>query len=107
MCVSYFFVRTAHAIQNLSIQQGIRGDPRCSLISVFALVKETLEGLIAKDRILSARAADAAAPNQSQTDPAAGVVIGRYTPPEGSRRYFGSLLVGYHGPGALMSPSFV
>jgi bifunctional non-homologous end joining protein LigD len=25
-------------------------------------------------------------------------VIGGYTPPEGSRKYFGALLVGYHGP---------
>jgi bifunctional non-homologous end joining protein LigD len=29
-------------------------------------------------------------------------VIGGYTSPEGSRKYFGSLLVGYHGPGGLM-----
>jgi bifunctional non-homologous end joining protein LigD len=29
-------------------------------------------------------------------------VIGGYTSPEGSRKYFGSLLVGYHGPGGLL-----
>jgi bifunctional non-homologous end joining protein LigD len=29
-------------------------------------------------------------------------VIGGYTPPQGSRKYFGSLLVGYHGPGGLL-----
>jgi bifunctional non-homologous end joining protein LigD len=29
-------------------------------------------------------------------------VIGGYTPPEGSRRYFGSLLVGYYGPDGLL-----
>jgi len=29
-------------------------------------------------------------------------VIGGYTPPEGSRKYFGALLVGYHGPGGLL-----
>ena len=29
-------------------------------------------------------------------------VIGGYTPPEGSRQYFGALLVGYHGPDGLL-----
>jgi bifunctional non-homologous end joining protein LigD len=29
-------------------------------------------------------------------------IIGGYTPPEGSRKYFGSLLVGYHGPVGLL-----
>jgi bifunctional non-homologous end joining protein LigD len=29
-------------------------------------------------------------------------IIGGYTPPEGSRKYFGSLLVGYHGRGGLL-----
>jgi bifunctional non-homologous end joining protein LigD len=29
-------------------------------------------------------------------------VIGGYTLPEGSRKYFGSLLVGYHGPDGLL-----
>jgi bifunctional non-homologous end joining protein LigD len=29
-------------------------------------------------------------------------VIGGYTPPEGSRMYFGSLLVGYYGPSGLL-----
>jgi bifunctional non-homologous end joining protein LigD len=29
-------------------------------------------------------------------------VIGGYTPPEGSRKYFGSLLVGYYGSGGLL-----
>jgi bifunctional non-homologous end joining protein LigD len=29
-------------------------------------------------------------------------VIGGYTPPEGSRRYFGSLQVGYYGPDGLL-----
>jgi bifunctional non-homologous end joining protein LigD len=29
-------------------------------------------------------------------------VIGGYTPPEDSRKYFGALLVGYHGPGGLL-----
>jgi bifunctional non-homologous end joining protein LigD len=29
-------------------------------------------------------------------------VIGGYTPPEGSRKYFGALLVGYYGPGGLL-----
>jgi bifunctional non-homologous end joining protein LigD len=29
-------------------------------------------------------------------------VIGGYTPPEGSRKYFGSLLVGYYGPDGLL-----
>ena len=29
-------------------------------------------------------------------------IIGGYTLPEGSRKYFGSLLVGYHGPGGLL-----
>jgi bifunctional non-homologous end joining protein LigD len=30
------------------------------------------------------------------------VVIGGYTPPEGSRKYFGALLVGYQGPDGLL-----
>jgi len=30
-------------------------------------------------------------------------VVGGYTPPEGSRKYFGALLVGYNGPGGLLS----
>jgi ATP-dependent DNA ligase len=30
------------------------------------------------------------------------VVIGGYTLPEGNRRYFGSLLVGYQGPDGLL-----
>ncbi|MGA8659195.1 MAG: non-homologous end-joining DNA ligase [Chthoniobacterales bacterium] len=29
-------------------------------------------------------------------------VIGGYTPPEGGRKYFGALLVGYYGPGGLL-----
>jgi ATP dependent DNA ligase C terminal region len=29
-------------------------------------------------------------------------VIGGYTPPEGSRKYFGALLVGYYGPEGLL-----
>ena len=29
-------------------------------------------------------------------------VIGGYTPPEGSRKYFGALLVGYYGPGGFL-----
>ena len=29
-------------------------------------------------------------------------VIGGYTPPEGSRKYFGALLVGYYGPKGLL-----
>jgi bifunctional non-homologous end joining protein LigD len=29
-------------------------------------------------------------------------VIGGYTPPEGSRKYFGSLIVGYHSPKGLL-----
>ena len=29
-------------------------------------------------------------------------VVGGYTPPEGSRNYFGALLVGYHAPGGLL-----
>ena len=29
-------------------------------------------------------------------------IIGGYTPPEGSRKYFGSLLVGYHGRDGLL-----
>ena len=29
-------------------------------------------------------------------------VIGGYTPPEGSRMYFGSLLLGYYGPNGLL-----
>ena len=29
-------------------------------------------------------------------------VIGGYTPPEGSRKYFGALLVGYYGPDGLL-----
>jgi bifunctional non-homologous end joining protein LigD len=29
-------------------------------------------------------------------------VIGGYTPPEGSRRYFGALLIGYYGTGGLL-----
>jgi ATP-dependent DNA ligase len=33
-------------------------------------------------------------------------VIGGYTPPEGSRKYFGSLIVGYYGPyGPMCSTS--
>jgi bifunctional non-homologous end joining protein LigD len=31
-----------------------------------------------------------------------GFVIGGYTPPEGSRKYFGALLVGYYGPEGLL-----
>jgi bifunctional non-homologous end joining protein LigD len=34
-------------------------------------------------------------------------VIGGYTPPEGSRMYFGSLLVGYYGPEGLLFPGRV
>jgi bifunctional non-homologous end joining protein LigD len=30
------------------------------------------------------------------------VVIGGYTPPEGSRKYLGALLVGYHGREGLL-----
>jgi bifunctional non-homologous end joining protein LigD len=30
------------------------------------------------------------------------LVIGGYTPPEGSRKYFGALLVGYYGPDGLL-----
>jgi bifunctional non-homologous end joining protein LigD len=29
-------------------------------------------------------------------------VVGGYTPPEGSRNYFGALLVGYHAPGGFL-----
>ena len=29
-------------------------------------------------------------------------VIGGYTPPEGARKYFGALLVGYYGTGGLL-----
>jgi bifunctional non-homologous end joining protein LigD len=29
-------------------------------------------------------------------------VIGGYTPPEGGRKYFGALLVGYYGPAGLL-----
>ena len=29
-------------------------------------------------------------------------VVGGYTPPEGSRQYFGALLVGYYGPGGFL-----
>ena len=29
-------------------------------------------------------------------------VIGEYTPPEGGRKYFDALLVGYYGPGGLL-----
>ena len=29
-------------------------------------------------------------------------VIGGYTPPEGTRKYFGALLVGYYGPEGLL-----
>jgi bifunctional non-homologous end joining protein LigD len=30
-------------------------------------------------------------------------VVGGYTPPEGSRKYFGALLIGYYGPGLLFA----
>jgi bifunctional non-homologous end joining protein LigD len=30
------------------------------------------------------------------------LVIGGYTPPEGSRKYFGAVLVGYYGPAGLL-----
>jgi ATP dependent DNA ligase C terminal region len=40
----------------------------------------------------------------NQADATTGIVIGGYTPPEGSRRHFGALLVGYYGaPGFLFA----
>jgi bifunctional non-homologous end joining protein LigD len=41
-------------------------------------------------------------PGLNQTDAAQEFVIGGYTPPEGSRKYFGALLVSYYGPEGLL-----
>jgi bifunctional non-homologous end joining protein LigD len=60
-----------------------------------------LEGLVAKRRSLvyesGGRSGAWVKCNKSQE-----FVIGGYTSPEGGRKYFGSLLVGYHGPDGLV-----
>jgi len=62
-----------------------------------------LEGLIAKrpDSVYEAGRRSGAWVKVKLTR-AQEFVIGGYTPPEGSRRYFGSLLVGYQGPAGLL-----
>jgi bifunctional non-homologous end joining protein LigD len=62
-----------------------------------------LEGLIAKrqDSLYEAGRRSAAWVKVKLTR-AQEFVIGGYTPPEGSRKYFGALLVGYYGPDGLL-----
>jgi bifunctional non-homologous end joining protein LigD len=62
-----------------------------------------LEGLIAKrpdSRYEPARRSGACV--KVKLTQAQEFVIGGYTPPEGGRKYFGALLVGYYGPAGLL-----
>ena len=88
------------ALDNIRFSEELRGT-REELLQVARQFQ--LEGLIAKkaDSIYEAGRRSGAWVKVKLTR-AQEFVIGGYTPPEGSRKYFGALLVGYYGPDGLL-----
>jgi len=85
---------------NIRVSEGLQGS-REDLLRVAQ--EFGLEGLVAK-RLNSVYESDrrSGAWVKIKLTKAQEFVIGGYTIPEGTRKYFGSLLVGYHGPDGLL-----
>jgi len=88
------------APDNIRFSEELHGD-RDQLLQVARQFQ--LEGLIAKrpESVYESGRRSGAWVKVKLT-PQQEFVIGGYTPPEGSRMYFGSLLVGYYGPDGLL-----